>query len=88
MISIEKYFNNDSNYFLCCSGHAICQSCVGLTDRMQIRCKLCSEINRVNLDDLNESKAAKQLIKVHFDQLFHIIQDRFEASLDQLKGVI
>ena len=54
-------------------GHSICQNCVGLTDKMQIRCKMCNQINRVNLDDLNESKAAKQLIRVHFDQLFLVI---------------
>ena len=68
-------------------GHAICSACVPLKDKQQIKCKLCSQINRVNLDDLNESKAVKQLIKVHFNQLFNIVENRFETSLTHLKSL-
>jgi hypothetical protein len=88
--SITCAISNDNHivkYPLALScGHSICHNCAGVTDKMQIRCKLCNQINRINLDDLSESKAAKQLIKVHFNQLFIVIEERFEKSLDQLKG--
>jgi hypothetical protein len=67
-------------------GHSICQTCVPLTEKQQIKCKLCGQINRINLDGLDESIGIKQLIKVHFEQLYVIVENRLEESLKQLKS--
>lgn len=69
-------------------GHSVCKKCVPATEKKQLKCKLCGEINQIELDKLSESRAIKQLLKAHFDQLFDIIVARFETSLTNLRGMI
>jgi phage FluMu protein Com len=72
-------------------GHSLCRSCLVNIDgekKLDVKCNICKETNIIeNLRQVKESIAAKKLFSIYIDDLFPIIQERFDSSLKDLKGL-
>lgn len=66
-------------------GHSVCKNCVPSEVHQRIKCLNCSEVNENDLDKSKESLAAKRLFKLHINELFVLIEEKFENALHQLK---
>lgn len=68
-------------------GHPICKDCIPFDDKFNlIKCLTCNEFNSHNLLNQKESKATKGLLKLHLNDLFEMIKERFTESIEQLKN--
>lgn len=82
-------------------GHSVCKKCIplnfnydgvetgcGTIHNEQInKCKLCGKQNTINLNQMNESQPVKQLLKLYLNDLFQMLEERFDESIKSLKGI-
>lgn len=67
-------------------GHTICKKCIpNDNNQQQLKCLICNELNEHNLNTSKESTAVKTLMRVFLNDLFYLIEDKFNTSIRQLK---
>lgn len=88
----DNHFVVERPVTLMCS-HACCLSCIESykqsnfeNGNYKIKCGVCNKENKIDYDVISESIFVKHFITLNCRQLFQAIRDKYQQSLENLKG--
>jgi hypothetical protein len=65
-------------------GHNACRDCIG--NMGLVKCIKCNQVDFIEINKLNENECIKSTISYFVNDLFQVIEGKFETVLSQLNG--
>lgn len=86
-LSLDKHFLRQPIHMTC--GHAICKQCLSNNANTQLlKCNICSQINKTDLNEFNESIIANKAFLTIIDQLATILNNQAAKSIEIFKSLL
>lgn len=80
--------NHTSINPICLScGHVICKKCIPSNGNYKLKCFKCDKINKLNLNECEESLGIKCLFETYFADFLNILHDKYLESFANLRGI-
>ena len=85
-ISDEQHFLTEPIPLSRC-GHSVCKKCLPNENVKAIKCLICGLVTNQDFSKTEVSNISQKAIKIHFNELFGLLEKETSLILDELKGI-